>query len=124
MVSYLVDLQSRQHLDDVGIWTGGIEVVVGRPPEQQVYKYSNLSTFIMKNQHIFGEPCINPASEFHKLQQRFASPDSFSNLYEFLGLRPLTPSHRGPAPASLFALDLVCQWLIPSHGDSIAKRLG
>lgn len=77
----------------------GIEVMVGRPPAQHTYKYSNLNTFVTKNQHIFGEPCVNHESAFHRLQLRLASDDGFSSLADLLPLqlsRPATSTHQQP----------------------------
>jgi hypothetical protein len=70
--------------------------MVGRPPAQHTYKYSNLNTFVTKNQHIFGEPCVNHASAFHRLQLRLASGDGFSSLADLLPLqlsRPAASAH-------------------------------
>eukprot|EP01088_Endostelium_zonatum_P011791 TRINITY_DN25951_c0_g1_i2.p1 TRINITY_DN25951_c0_g1~~TRINITY_DN25951_c0_g1_i2.p1 ORF type:complete len:1030 (-),score=224.70 TRINITY_DN25951_c0_g1_i2:18-3107(-) len=50
--------------------TGGVEVVVGRPPRQQAYKYSTMDTFITKNAHIFQRPALNARSHFQWLKLR------------------------------------------------------
>jgi len=56
--------------------TGGVEVVVGRPPRQQAYKYSTMDTFITKNSHIFQRPALNARSHFQWLKLRIPSAGS------------------------------------------------
>jgi RAP1 GTPase activating protein 1 len=73
--------------------TGGVDVVVGQQPNQQTYKYSNLSTFISKNQHIFKDACVNNRSQFQVLKQRLANPQSYRSLDDFLA---------GPFPTNSF----------------------
>jgi hypothetical protein len=80
---------------------------VGRPPSQHTYKYSNLNAFVTKNQHIFGEPCVNHDSTFHRLQLRLASPESFSSLADLIPLSPpAVTTTAASAPADLCAIPL------------------
>lgn len=54
---------------------------IGKTPEQQkAYKFTSMSAFITKNEHIFVNPCLNPRSHFQWLKLRI--PDN--------------PSERGP----------------------------
>jgi len=47
----------------------------GKTPEQQkAYKFTSMSAFITKNEHIFVNPCLNPRSHFQWLKLRI--PDN------------------------------------------------
>ena len=48
---------------------GGIKVVTGKGEGKKTYKYTNLSSFITRNKHIFIVPCMNARSHFQWLKQ-------------------------------------------------------
>lgn len=53
----------------------------GKTPEQQkAYKFTSMSAFITKNEHIFVNPCANPRSHFQWLKLRI--PESPSERAE------------------------------------------
>lgn len=77
--AFTVDYIKRQKIchfnnirNDAG---GGVCVLVGKTPEQQkAYKFTSMSAFITKNEHIFVNPCLNPRSHFQWLKLRI--PDN------------------------------------------------
>eukprot|EP01087_Luapelamoeba_hula_P022837 TRINITY_DN828_c2_g1_i1.p1 TRINITY_DN828_c2_g1~~TRINITY_DN828_c2_g1_i1.p1 ORF type:complete len:428 (+),score=109.93 TRINITY_DN828_c2_g1_i1:72-1286(+) len=84
---------------------GRIEVTIGRPGSgnEKQYTYSLLSSFILKNSHVFGEPYVDFNSRFQWLKIRLSTPDSFSTLHDFFKVSPstiLSTSSSSAAPSS------------------------
>jgi len=79
--AFTVDYIKRQricHFNNIrNDASGGVCVLVGKTAEQQkAYKFTSMSAFIIKNEHIFVNPCLNPRSHFQWLKLRI--PDNSS----------------------------------------------
>lgn len=79
---------------------GGVQVIVGKPPKQQIYKYSSLSAFVGKNKHLFAYPCTNPRSHFQWMKVQIPAADSVDHARGLAASAPATPdiSHTAGTP--------------------------